>query len=112
MHKLNVEFMLNNNRGKEEETKTRNSTEFALNKRDNDDISSEERVSRNLYAATYYPEKRNSGKNRGMLDVEEWIQDTHNVLIKNLLSSNKLSEFLIERRVAADGYVYPNFDTK
>ena len=32
--------------------------------------------------------------------------------MKNLLSSNKLGEFSTKRKVAIDGYAYPNFDTK
>ena len=50
-------MVFNNNRGEDEEIKTMDSTEIALNKIDDVDISSEKRVSRNLYAAINYLER-------------------------------------------------------
>ena len=61
-----------------------------------------------------------------LLDVEKCIQDTHKILMKSLLSSNKPDEFSTERKVPADGYTtekikftstnlkepYPNFCEK
>ena len=102
-------FVFNSNKGKDERTKTLDSTEIILNKKD-DDVSSEKRVSRNFYAAINHFEKQNTGNDKGLLHVEECIQD--NVLIKNLLSSNKLGKFSTERRTAADDCVYPNLIQK
>ena len=57
--------MFNSNRSEDEGTKTMDSTETDLNKRDNDDdIFFEERVLRNLYAAINHHEKCNCGKAR------------------------------------------------
>ena len=75
-------------------------TELTLNKIDDGDIFSEQRVLRNLFPAINYLEKRNSGKNEGLLDVEKCIQDrpAHIVLMKNLLSSNKLAKLLPDKK--------------
>ena len=56
-HKLKVELVHNSYRGEDEATKMMDSIEFSLNKRDDDDIFSEERVSRNLYAVINHLEK-------------------------------------------------------
>ena len=47
LHKLKVELVLNSNRGEDEATKTIDSIGIALKNRDDNDISSEERVLRN-----------------------------------------------------------------
>ena len=54
-------------------------------KNDND-VSSEKKASRNLYAVINHLEKLNPALDRGLLDVEECIQNVHKVLMKNLLS--------------------------
>ena len=75
-------------------------TELTWNKRDDGDISSEERVLRNLFPAINYLKKNKTQKRiKELLDVEKCIQDrpTHNVLMKNLVSSNKLTELLTEK---------------
>ena len=113
LYKLKVNFVFNSNCGENEGTQTLEDTVTALNKKNSNSISSaEEQVSINLMDAINHLEKRNSGNDRGLLDVEECILDTHKVLMKELVKSKKLGEFSTERRVAGDGHVYPNFDTK
>ena len=112
LYDLKVKFVLNSNCGENEGTQTMDSTVSALNKRDGERISSEEQVSKNLLDAINHLESRNSGADRGLLDVEECIQDTHKVLMKNLLKSNKVGEFSTEKKMAGDGHVYPDLDTK
>ena len=109
---LKVNFVLNSNCGENEGTQTMEDTVTALNKKNSNSISFEEQVSVNLLDAINYLQERNSGDDKGLLDVEECILDTHKVLMKNLLKSNKCGEFSTERRVAGDGHVYPDFETK
>ena len=52
-----MELVFNSNRGEDEGTKTMDSTKIALNKKDDGDNSSEERDSRNLYAAINHLKK-------------------------------------------------------
>ena len=52
-----MELVPNSSRDEAEGTKTMDSTEIALNKRNDDDISFKKRVSRNMYAAINHFEK-------------------------------------------------------
>ena len=111
LYDLKVKFVLNSNCGENEGTQTMDSTVSALNKRDGERISSEEQVSKNLLDAINHLESRNSGADTGLLDVEECIQDTHKVLMKNLLKSKKSGKFSTEKRMTGDGHVYPHLHT-
>ena len=110
---LKTIFVLSTNCGENEGTQTMNSTQNSINKQNNEYISFEQQVSKNLFAAVNHLEKRNSGADKGLLDIEECIQDTHKVLMTNLLRSDKTGEFSTESRIAIDDdHVYPKFDTK
>ena len=112
LYKLKVNFVFNSNCGENEGTQTLEDTVTALNKKNSNSISSaEEQVSINLMDAINHLEKRNSGNDRGLLDVEECILDTHNVLMKELVKSKKLGKFSTEKRMAGDGHVYPHLHT-
>ena len=112
LNELKLKFVLNSNHGENEGTQTMESTETAINKREEDKFSLEEQVSKNLLEALNYLEKRNLDQDKGMLDVEECIQDAHKILMKNLLKSKQCGEFSTERRMAVDGHVYRTFATK
>ena len=71
--KLNVKFVVSSNQGENEGTQTTKSTELAINKKDKDNFFSKEQVSKNLFKALNFLEKRNSDENKGMLDVEECV---------------------------------------
>ena len=109
---LKIKYVLNSNRGENEGTQTLESTEAALNRKDHEDVSSKEQVTQNMEAALKHLEERNSGENKGLMDVEEFILDTHKLLMKNLLEPEKCGQFSTERRQTMDGHVYPKFDTK
>ena len=95
-----MEFVFNRYSGvvKMKAQKRMNSREIALNKRDDGDILFEEKVSRNLLPAINDLNKQNllRSKKKMLLDVEKCIQDTHKILMKSLLRSNKLDEFSTE----------------
>ena len=86
LRKEKAEFVLNGNHGEDERTKTMDSTEIALHERDDTNVSSEKKASRNLYAVINHLQKLNSVLDRGLGEVEECIQNIHKVLMKNLLS--------------------------
>ena len=111
---LKLNYILNSNHGEGEGTQTMETTERAINKKENERILPEEQVSRNLLAALDHLEIRNSeGQNKGLLDVEECIQDTHKILMKNLIDKAKRGEFSSELKMAADDrHFYPKFDSK
>ena len=111
LYELKIRYVLNTNRGENEGTQTLESTRTALNREDQENVSSEEQVSKNLGAALKHLEERNSGENKGLMDVEEFILDTHKLLMKNLLDPEKCGQFSTERRQTMDGHVYPKFDT-
>ena len=115
MKDLKIKYILNSNQGEDEGTQTLNSTKIAVNKNTSDNLSSEEQVSKNLYNAIQHLEKRNIGEDKGLLDVEECIQDTHKILMKNLLASEKCGEFSTDNRITVNEnkvHYYPFFDTK
>ena len=89
-------------------------TEQAINRRENERILIEEQVSKNLLAALDHLENRNSeDEDKGLLDVEECIQDTHTILMKNLIDKEKCGEFSTAWKMAADDrHFYPKFDSK
>ena len=109
LKKLKLKFVLSSNQGENEGTQTMESTELAINKIDENNFSSKEQVLKNLFKALNYLEKRNFDKDKGLLDVEECIQDAHKILMKNLLKPKKCGEFSTEKRMAADGHVYRKF---
>ena len=111
LKELKLRFVLRSNYGENEGTQTMESTELAINKRDKEKFSHKEQVSKNLFKALNYLEERNLNQDKGLLDVEECVQDTHKILMKNLLKSKKCGEFSTERRKAGDGHVYRNFAT-
>ena len=73
LEELKIRYVLNSNQGEDEGTQTLDSTEIAIRKTTSD-ISSTEQVSKNLYYAIQHLEKRNVGKYKGLLDVEECIR--------------------------------------
>ena len=112
---LKIKYILNSNQGEDEGTQTLDSTELAIKKNISDILSSEEQVSKNLNDAIQHFEERNTGEDKGLLDVEECIQDTHKILMKNLLASEKCGEFSTEERFTTNDtkiHYYPKFDTK
>ena len=116
MHQLKLSYVLHSNCGEGEGTQTIKSTEKAVNKTDNERILAEEQVSRNIFAALNHLEKRNVGdENAGFLDIEECIQDTHQILMKNVIEPKKCGEFSTNCRVTITGtdniHVYPTFAT-
>ena len=112
LYELKLRYVLNTNRGENEGTQTLESTRTALNREDHENVSSEEQVTKNLGAALKHLEERNLGECKGLMDVEEFIQDTHKLLMENLLGAKKCGEFSTEKRQTIDGHVYPKFDTK
>ena len=115
LQKLKIRYVLNSNQGEDEGTQTLDSTEIAVNKNISDISSNKQQVSKNLYNAIQHLEKRNVGKDKGLLDVEECIQDTHKILMKNLLASEKCGEFSTDNRMTVNDkkiHYYPFFDTK
>ena len=109
---LKLKFVHSCNVGENEGTQTLESTRNAVNRKVDENISLEEQVSKNLWAALKHLEERNSGEDKGLLDIEECILDAHKLLMKNLLKSNKRGEFSTERRQTSNGHVYPMFATK
>ena len=114
LKKLKIRYIFNSNQGESEGTQTMESTEQALNRKENEHVVAEEQVSRNLLAALKHLENRNSeDENKGLLDVEECIQDTHIVVMKNLIDRKKCGEFSTELKRAADNlHFYPKFETE
>ena len=114
LENLKLRYILNSNHGEGEGTQTMETTEQAINKKENERILSEEQVSRNLLAALDHLEIRNSeDENKGLLDVEECIQDTHKILMKNLIDKEKCGEFSTGLKMASDDrHFYPKFETK
>ena len=115
LQKLKIRYVHNSNQGEGEGTQTLDSTELAISKNTSDNLSTEQQVSKNLYNAIQHLEKRNVGEDKGLLDVEECIQDTHKILMQKLLASEKCGEFSIEERYTSNGdkiQHYPKFNTK
>ena len=115
LQELKIKYILNSNQGENEGTQTLDSTKIAVNKNTFDNLSFEEQVSKNLNDAIQHLEERNIGEDKGLLDVEECIQDTHKILMKNLLASEKCGEFSTDKRMTVKDtkiHHYPNFNTK
>ena len=108
---LKIRYVLSSNQGEDEGTKTLESTKIALNKNKSEAFSLQEQVSLNLYNAIQHLEERNLGNDRGLLDVEECIQDTHKILMENLLEPEKCGKFSTDLRRAGDHY-FPVFNTE
>ena len=113
LEELKSKFILNSNLGENEGTLTMESTKIALEKINDQNVNSKEQVSINLLRAMNHLIERNSGKDKGLLEVEECIQDTHKILMKNLLPLDKCGRFSTERRIASDDdHEFPKFDTE
>ena len=115
LQELQIKYILHCNYGEAEGTQTLDSTKIAVNKNVSEFLSTEEIVSKNLYNAIQHLEERNTGEDKGLLDVEECIQDTHKILMKNLLASEKCGEFSTEERITTNDtkiHYYPKFNTK
>ena len=111
LNTLKLNFVLCSNLGENEGTQTMESTETAINKKKEEKCSLEEQVSKNLIQALNYLEKRNLDQDKGLLDVEECIQDTHKTLMENLLKPKKCGEFSTQARMTTDGHRFPDFAT-
>ena len=46
----------------------------------------------------------------GLLDVEECVQDTHKLLMRNLLERSKCGWFSTEIRISTGGHLFPKFN--
>ncbi|XP_018007953.1 uncharacterized protein LOC108665688 [Hyalella azteca] len=112
LYYLKLKFILTANLGEDEGTLDMASTKNAINKTCSN-FTREEQVTRNLLDAINHLEAINQdGESKGLLDVEECIQDTHEILMNKLLSSNKLGEFSTEDRFAHYNgkiHYYPRF---
>ena len=64
LYRLKLDYVLNSNRGEGEETQTRESTEEAINERNDQSLSNEKQVSKNLFTALNHLEERNSGEDK------------------------------------------------
>lgn len=110
---MKLRYILNTNIGEEEGTKDLLSTKKALEKGDTENIAPPEKVSRNLLRAINHLEKINQGPDKGLLDIEECIQDTHKYLMAETLpGSKKIGIFSTEERYTTykgKTHVYPRF---
>jgi len=108
--KLN--YIHRNNVGEGEGNQSLESLETALNAEQKENVTREEQVSINQLAANEHLEECNLGSDRGLLDIEECIQDTHEILMKNLLEPSKPGKFSDRHRYTNDGHYYPKFCSK